>query len=68
MAVPLATLTLMFFRKEVTLQLIQGGEVIESESWSMKPHTNREKAQEISRVAFDDLYDLINYCAHGTDE
>lgn len=68
MAAPLATLTLKFFRGEVTLQLAHAGEVTEAEAWSMKPPIDREGAREVSRLAFDDVYDLINYCSHGIDE
>lgn len=67
MPAPLATLTLTFLRREVHLQLLHGDEVRESETWKMEPPINREGAIDVSRLAFDDLYDLINYCAHGTD-
>jgi len=68
MAAPLATLMLTFSRREVHLQLLHGGDVAESETWKMEPPIDREGARDVSRLAFDDLYDLMNYCTHGIDE
>ena len=68
MPAPLATLTLTFSKLEVHLQLLHGADVKESETWKMEPPIDREGARDVSRLAFDDLYDLMNYCTHGIDE
>lgn len=68
MAQPLAQLTLTFHRGEVVLELYQGNKAVESETWKMEPAIDKGGAREVSRLAFDDLYDLMNFCTHGIDE
>jgi hypothetical protein len=61
----LAEVRLVITTKEARVTIRHGDQIIEDEVWKFDRKIGGSEAREFAKVAFDDVFDLMQYVAHG---
>lgn len=56
---------LIIARKEARLILKAGDDIVEDELWRFDSPMTRDEAEDLTRILFDEGYDLMQYSVHG---
>lgn len=61
----LAEVRVVITPKEARVTLRHGDQVVEDEVWKLDRKIGGSEAREFAKVAFDDVFDLMQFVAHG---